>query len=270
MRARLRAQVLPALTAINSAAVVNVARFAARARRDEDFLSRLARSRRRRAEPSSLVGLISADPHKAPGLPEQAAPLAVTLAKGALGSRVLRLWLAEQGVRADSRELDRLLALRREGASIVVEGRCVMLSRGCYWVTRGRPYEIELSPPGRAELPGLPLAIVSRFTEAGAFDVQRACSATRVAFDADRLHLSVWVRSVRCGDRVRPFGLQGSAKVGNLFTNAKIPQPLREHWPVLAHGDEIAWVVGLRRGDLAPVTATTRRLLVLELEGMVP
>ena len=49
----------------------------------------------------------------------------------------------------------------------------------------------------------------------------------------------------------------GSVKVGDLFTNAKVPLPLRLAWPLLAVGDEVAWVVGLRRGATAPVTEET-------------
>jgi len=42
-------------------------------------------------------------------------------------------------------------------------------------------------------------------------------------------------------------------KLGDLFTNAKIPRPLRLAWPVVTHGNEIVWVPGLRRSNAAPL-----------------
>ncbi|MEL6547445.1 MAG: tRNA lysidine(34) synthetase TilS, partial [Myxococcota bacterium] len=88
-----------------------------------------------------------------------------------------------------------------------------------------------------------------------------------VAFDAEALHFPLLVRSWAHGDVIRCFGMKGRAKVGDLFTNAKIPRPLRRAWPVVTHGEEIVWVMGLRRSDFAPVTSETRTVRVLELDA---
>ena len=90
---------------------------------------------------------------------------------------------------------------------------------------------------------------------------------TQVAFDADRLHLGLEVRPWQAGDRFEPFGLQGSVKIGDLFTNLKIPNPLRKHWPLVVCGEEIIWVVGLRRGAFAPMSKTTTHVLYVEYVG---
>jgi tRNA(Ile)-lysidine synthetase-like protein len=92
--------------------------------------------------------------------------------------------------------------------------------------------------------------------------------ADQVAFDWDSLHLGMRVRSWTAGDRFEPFGLDGHTKIGDLFTDKKIPRALRAIWPLVVHGDEVLWVVGLRRGSGAPVRVGSQRILLLTVEGM--
>ncbi|MEJ2037954.1 MAG: tRNA lysidine(34) synthetase TilS [Desulfosarcinaceae bacterium] len=82
-----------------------------------------------------------------------------------------------------------------------------------------------------------------------------------VAFDADHVGRPLMVRSVRPGDRIRPFGMRGSKKVKDLFIDLKIPSSRRAGTALLFAGDTLLWVVGVRRSAHAPVTATTRRIL---------
>lgn len=55
------------------------------------------------------------------------------------------------------------------------------------------------------------------------------------------------------GDRLRPFGMRGSKLVSDIFSDAKIPSDRKRQIPLLVKGDEILWVVGLRRSSLYPV-----------------
>jgi len=48
------------------------------------------------------------------------------------------------------------------------------------------------------------------------------------------------------GARFSPRGMAGNVKCRDLFVNEKIPQSLREHWPILTQGEEILLVAGLR------------------------
>ena len=63
---------------------------------------------------------------------------------------------------------------------------------------------------------------------------------------AIRLAGGLSVRGRRPGDRMRPFGIDGSRKLQDIFVDCKIDEPLRDAWPVICAGEEIAWVPGYR------------------------
>jgi len=55
------------------------------------------------------------------------------------------------------------------------------------------------------------------------------------------------LRAPERGDRYRPLGLSGTAKLSDLFINAGFPRSLRANWPVwVTEGDGIVWVPGFR------------------------
>jgi tRNA(Ile)-lysidine synthetase-like protein len=93
---------------------------------------------------------------------------------------------------------------------------------------------------------------------------------THVAYDADLLRPLLHVRPWTPGDTLTPFGLKGHKTLGNLFTDAKIPAPVRAYWPVVVHGDTVVWVPGLRRAAVAPITPKTKRVCTIHLEGTLP
>lgn len=81
----------------------------------------------------------------------------------------------------------------------------------------------------------------------------------RVYVDLDALAGPLWVRPWRPGDVLRPFGLNGTKKVSDMLTDAKVPSHTRRDALVVGHADEVLWVVGLRRGQGALLTSATTR-----------
>jgi tRNA(Ile)-lysidine synthase len=57
--------------------------------------------------------------------------------------------------------------------------------------------------------------------------------------------------------------MRGRKKVKSLMMEAKIPKKMRSRYPLVGSGDEIIWIPGVRRSDLAPATASTKRFLYL-------
>lgn len=57
------------------------------------------------------------------------------------------------------------------------------------------------------------------------------------------------VRPWRDGDSMRPAGRGGSRSLQDLFTDARVPRPLRRRLPVVLAGGEVAWVPGVATGE---------------------
>jgi tRNA(Ile)-lysidine synthase len=88
-----------------------------------------------------------------------------------------------------------------------------------------------------------------------------------VIFDAGKVDTeNLAVRPWKAGDRLAPFGMEGTKKVSDVFIDEKIPKADRLQWPVIVYGDEVFWVVGLRASRIAVVDAKTRRYGVLVAE----
>ncbi|MDD2201281.1 MAG: tRNA lysidine(34) synthetase TilS [Firmicutes bacterium] len=88
-----------------------------------------------------------------------------------------------------------------------------------------------------------------------------------VICDADKAEMDkLSVRPWEAGDRLAPFGMEGTKKVSDIFIDEKIPRGHRAQWPVVVSGGEVIWVVGLRASGIAPVDAKTRRYVVLVSE----
>lgn len=81
-------------------------------------------------------------------------------------------------------------------------------------------------------------------------------------FDADKVGAEIILRHWRPGDRFQPIGLKTAVKLQDLFVNAKIPAARRrELLLATTAGGEVFWVEGLRIGELAKLTPSTKRRL---------
>lgn len=78
--------------------------------------------------------------------------------------------------------------------------------------------------------------------------------------DADQLSLPLLLRGWEKGDILSPFGMNGTKKVSDIYTDAHLGRAEREKFPVLCTAEEILWVCGLRRSKAAPIAANTRNI----------
>jgi len=86
---------------------------------------------------------------------------------------------------------------------------------------------------------------------------------SREVFDEEALGQAVTLRHWRPGDRYRPIGQAGSAKLQDLFVNQKIPKAERRRLVVAEAVDgRLFWVQKLRIADGAKVTQSTRKLIL--------
>jgi tRNA(Ile)-lysidine synthase len=217
-RARVRAEILPALRALNPAAERNIAETAAQLREEAEVLDAALADALDRppAEPLPLEALR--------GLPPALARLA--------------LRAAADDAPVSRRDADRILALPLEGSAEVElpGGIRAIAEYGSLRFARGadpeRPGPVPLPVPGAVEF--------------GGWHVEAAVGGAGDALLApDAVAGGLVVRSWRPGDRIRPAGLGGTKTLQDLFTDRKVPRAERPFVPVVESGGRVAWVAGL-------------------------
>ncbi|MBI4525551.1 MAG: tRNA lysidine(34) synthetase TilS [Deltaproteobacteria bacterium] len=81
-------------------------------------------------------------------------------------------------------------------------------------------------------------------------------------FDLAVLPEDLTVRNFRRGDRFEPIGMGGGhKKIKDLFMDKKIPLDIRRVFPLLVAGDEILWIPGYGRSEIAKITPDTTEVL---------
>jgi tRNA(Ile)-lysidine synthase len=128
---------------------------------------------------------------------------------------------------------------------------------------------VELDVPGDAVFEEAGIAISARVLDPGeASDSPAGSDAGVVFFDRDAIEGPLVIRPRREGDRFRPFGLEGTKSLKDLFIDAKVPWSLRSAVPLLCDTNSILWVVGIRRSAEAAVTDETRRVLAVRARSL--
>jgi tRNA(Ile)-lysidine synthase len=122
-------------------------------------------------------------------------------------------------------------------------------------------YDVNI--PGMTSIPDFDLTLRASLLDRG--EMKGISSDPSVAFlDYDTISIPPRIRSRLPGDRFHPLGLPSEKKLKAFFIDSKVPQRLRDRWPLLAGGSEIFWVLGLRIGDPYKVTPYTSKILHID------
>ena len=73
-------------------------------------------------------------------------------------------------------------------------------------------------------------------------------------------------RRRRPGDRLRPAGGRGSRRLQDLFVDTRVPQALRDAWPIIATSAAIVWVPGLRATAGFLATPESRNIIKIRID----
>ncbi len=82
-------------------------------------------------------------------------------------------------------------------------------------------------------------------------------------FDLDKLDGEIVVRSRLEGDRIRPYRSKGEKKLKEFFIDRKVPNEKRCIMPLVAQGNKIIWVVGMRTSEDYRARNDTKNVLML-------
>ena len=80
-------------------------------------------------------------------------------------------------------------------------------------------------------------------------------------FDLDKLSLPLVVRHWKAGDRFVPFGMKGSRKLSDYFSDRKYSLIDKSNALLLCSGDTILWILGERVAEGYRINSDTRRIV---------
>ena len=186
----------------------------------------------------------------------------------ALQRRVLRLWLEQtrghlRGI--DFVHIEALLRLIEEGPAqgrLSIPGGWALVreyenlrlerrSRG--WKPICYNYRLEIGTRLRID----EASIEFQSELAAKTQLQLEGGLMEAAFDASCLTGDLAVRNFRRGDRFQPLGMAGHKKIKDLFIEKKVPLSIRARCPLLTMGEEILWIPGFGRSEIARISEKT-------------
>lgn len=92
-------------------------------------------------------------------------------------------------------------------------------------------------------------------------------STQQAALDYDKLIFPLEIRRWKVGDRFRPLGMKGEKKLSDFFIDKKLSIAEKENTWVLCSAKKIVWVLGLRIDDYYKVTASTKKIYLVEIKN---
>lgn len=84
-------------------------------------------------------------------------------------------------------------------------------------------------------------------------------------FDFEKLTFPLLLRSWERGDRMIPFGMNGSKLISDILIDNKVDLFEKEEIYVVISGEKILWLVGLRSSNLSRITKSTKNIFTMKL-----
>ncbi|MBM9519629.1 tRNA lysidine(34) synthetase TilS [Desulforhopalus vacuolatus] len=129
-------------------------------------------------------------------------------------------------------------------------------------------YRIEVTQPGRFEIPGTQNVINFRLKHRenirDKHEYLDSLEPEALNLDADKLTFPLCLRTMRPGDRFTACGSGKTKKVARYFSEKSIPAFMRTSWPIITSAERIVAVAGMELDTFYKVTRETRIILVIE------
>ncbi len=120
--------------------------------------------------------------------------------------------------------------------------------------------------PGTTEIPGSDWRLQADVVDSERMPegALRNADPWQAFLDLERTGDQLMLRARETRDRFQPLGMDGRSKSINAFLiDAKVPQDVRDHLPLVASTSHIVWVAGQRIDERAKITNQTRQVLHL-------
>jgi tRNA(Ile)-lysidine synthase len=127
---------------------------------------------------------------------------------------------------------------------------------------------VELKIPGRTHFGGFVIKTeLVEYDGTGLESFKADKNSHTEWFDYDKLKLPLTVRFRRDGDKFVPLGMKNEKKVGQLLTDAQVPQEVRNNVLIISDARKIIWVWPIRISEQVKVTDKTVRILQLSISA---
>jgi tRNA(Ile)-lysidine synthase len=201
--------------------------------------------------------------------------------------RVILAWLRQHGVPEPGLNFEKVSRVdsmgnrMRGSATLELAGgwrvhrrydRLYVLNPGaCPQARRGDTKPVKLKIPGITRVPGLGLRVTASIVgsvvrDRGARPGQWPSRCTLSLAVLGRR--SLWIRCRRAGDRMHPYGMQGSKKIQDILVDAKVPLMQRSRIPLVECEGEVVWLPGYRLSRHWAIDAGAMEMVQLLVEGL--
>jgi len=121
-----------------------------------------------------------------------------------------------------------------------------------------------ISIPGETTLMGQ-LFSISSLPLHSDHAIKEECTPQRQLVNTRCLEGSVEIRTRKNGDRFQPFGMDGTRKLKDYFSDLGIPPAIRRSIPLVTANDEIIWIVGHAISQRAALGADDSKAYKIEV-----
>ena len=127
--------------------------------------------------------------------------------------------------------------------------------------------EVELRIPGETRLPGTNKKILCTVSAAGGdFSAEEIPQKSYTkCFDYDIIKYSLSARFRRPGDYLTVDRKGSRQKLKSYFINEKVPREERDRMLLIADGDHIVWIPGMRMSSAYQIGGKTKRILKIKI-----
>lgn len=156
------------------------------------------------------------------------------------------------------------LILPHDTKFIITDGTIYIKSGAHETKTESKYFEYEISNPGEFMIPEINMKIIVSLDRIDDIKLNYN-DKNRAFFDADKISFSLIVRGRKPGDRFQPYGMKGSKKIKELMIDEKIPYKRRGAIPIFESKNEIIWIGGIRRAEIARIDKSTQSILSIKI-----
>ena len=236
-----RHKVMPQLYTLNPRVAESISRLAQAAACDDDYFA----TKVTEAWPTTVAG-------SSEGI--HMSVEALSRLDISISSRLIRrVWQQDSSLELSYQHVMAILGLcgKQAGKRIALPGENLALRSSSSIILMKEcniePYELDLTIPGAATISGIGILKAEQLHHLSPDSLREGGLFTAyLNADVERFE----VRTRLPGDRYWPLGAPGSKRLKEVMSEAQIPAPLRDRWPVFCNGADIVWVPGVRISEL--------------------